>query len=137
MNNPVIDSMFPTGIYELYNERLVADQPIIDCIVASIKFEIWYRISEGFMEYRFLYDTNEWLFLSDQNQKLRVIDGVIRYFRARGIRSYLQNYQNFNQVVQGGTPLPGTYFNYPTNLSTVLCIEWFVRQGQEYMKAYL
>lgn len=137
MGNPIIDSMFPTSIYELYNERLVADQPIIDCIVASIKFQMWYQIQEGFAPYNFQYDTNEWLFLSDQNQKLRVIDSVILYFRSRGIRCYLNNYQKFNQTTNGGSPLPGAYFNYPTSMTTTLYVEWFVRQGQEYMKAYL
>jgi len=129
----VLNGMFPTNIYEIYNERLVADQPFVDTICASINFQIYYHISEG-LEYKFLYDADEWMENQEMLQKLRVIDQVIKYFRSRGIRCYVDNTYHFNSDT---TIIQGAGFLYPTSFSTVLKVQWFVRQGQEYMKAYL
>jgi len=127
------DDMFPNDIYELYNERLVADQPFVDTIVNSIKFQIYYHIQES-LEYYFLYDCQEWLENQDMLQKLRIIDQVILHFRSRGVRVYVDNTYKFNSDT---TQIQGASFNYPTSFSTILRVEWIVRQGREYMKAYL
>jgi len=130
-NLPV--GMFPTDIYELYNERLVADQPFVDCIVASISYDIYYNISEGLQSY-FLYDTAEWIGNQSNEQKVRVIDQVILYFRSRGIRCYLDNWYKFNYNT---SQIPMASENSNRAPVTILKVEWLVRQSQEYMKAYL
>lgn len=127
------DDMFPNDIYELYNERLIADQPFVDTIIASIKFEMYYNIQEG-LDYWFLYDADEWLINQDNKQKVRVIDQVIKHFRSRGIRVYIDNTFKFNYDT---TQITGAGFNTGTAPNTVMRVEWIVRNGQEYMKAYL
>jgi hypothetical protein len=60
------------------------------------------------------------------------MDQVIKYFRKRGIRVYLLNTYLFNNaVVFGATMITNT-----TNFLLVN-VEWFIRDQQEFMKAYL
>lgn len=129
----VLDSMYPADIYDMWNERLVADQYFVETIIASIKFNIWYNVQNQLNNW-FIYDCDEWLINQDQNTKLRVIDQVIKYFRSRGIRIYVNNTFHF---AGDPTVYPGAMFNSDYALSTVVKVEWLIRQGTEYMKSYV
>lgn len=144
-----------SNIYELYNNTFVQDQSLVNSIVNNIKFIIEDYIQEG--EYnKFDYDTNIFLEGKSTQQKDRVIDQVIKYFRLRGVRARKQDSYYFGQptvplIGPQDTQINGEFNNdfsddffiyeeatyTPSDTyATILTIEWFIRNNQEFMKHY-
>lgn len=129
--DPIVDSAFPMDVYQMYNDRLTNDQSWVDTLVASIKYQIYDTI-QNYLPSNFQYDAGEWIGDLDIQSQSRIMDQVIKYFRARGIRVYLLNTVLFNNNVMFGV----TQIDNSTNFLLVT-VEWFIRDQQEFMKAYL
>lgn len=117
------------NIYDMYNQYLTQDQPVVDAMVTAILAEINNVITNN-LEPKFNFVVTPYLENLDMNSKTRIIDQVIFYFRNNGIRCYINNPSftdpyayavNYNRI--------GAEF-------TELTISWTIRSSREYMKTY-
>src|SRR6185369_11287746 len=129
--DPIVDSTYPKDVYELYNDRLDSDQLWVNAIVASIKYGIYYNVSYNLIS-NFQYGATEWIGTLDIQTQSRVMDQVIKYFRKRGIRVYLRSTYLFTNVIAYGVTQISNSANF-----LLVNVEWFVRDQEEFMKAYL
>lgn len=122
------------NIYELYNQTLNDDKPLVDLIVESVKIELTVKVGESINEFFYhLAPHFEDLSIIQAN---RITDQVIALLRDAGIRCQLR-----------GTPLmdvedPGYQFFHPyfNGLNTkpeYLFIIWHIREAREFMKSYV
>lgn len=145
------------NIYDLYNNTLVQDQLLVNSIVNNIKFLIEDYVQAGEIN-KFQYDANIFLDGKSTQQKDRVIDQVIKFFRLRGIRIRKNDgYYSWNnsdaplisssQTVQINGEFNNDFnndfaifeevtYNTSSTYMTILVIEWYIRSEQEFMKLY-
>lgn len=100
------------NIYDLYNQTLETDQPLVDECITAVKTEIENRVTNN-LEFNFEFDFETILTTQEDVVKNRVKYAVQEYFRKIGIRFYS-----------------------PSD-SYVYTVEWFIRNKREFMKAYV
>lgn len=126
-----------TDIYDLYNQRLTADQPYVDSCVSAIKTQIE-TYTNTYQLFYFDFDLTDLIGSLDVDTQIRIKDQIIFTLKNIGIRCYL--------LYTGVTNTPGTpnYQPYAINfnskyitVSLLLHVEWFIRNDREFMKAYV
>lgn len=133
-----LDPMFPTSITDIITSTDALDQPYVNCIIASINYDIYIAVQNQNCTY-FLYDSTEWLqLLSSYEQQSRIIDKVIQAFRLKGIRVAPANFSRYNQYKYYAYDSP---YNLAAGCSSgdfrMLNVHFSVNNEQEYMKSYL
>jgi len=126
-----ITELFPSSIVDIHDKRHEQDQAYVDCIIATIKFQI-YVYMEDYIGNTFDYDTLEWIDGLDQTQQSRIIDRVVRYFRKNGIMVTIAGTYTYNSYQTNATD----NFNMYLIDFTTLTVKFTVREEREYMKAY-
>jgi hypothetical protein len=105
------------NIYDLYNDVLLADKPLVDAIIAEIKDEIETRTTAN-QDFFFDYDPTVILAGLEEEKITRVLEQVQFYFRTIGIRCL------YNPPV------------VPSTTTYTVHVEWFIRHKRQYMKSY-
>lgn len=129
---------FPQDIYDLYNERLTADQSYVDSCVTAIKAQIATTVSNNEV-YDFNFDLTPYIGTLDLASQIRIKDRIIYTFRVIGIGCFILYSANQVPNVTSSNVQPfAINFNsqYITN-SLVLKIRWFVRNDTEFAKSYV
>lgn len=112
------------NIYDLYNDTLDADKPLVDQVITEIKSEIETKTLEN-LEYSFDFDLRAFEYLDEDDepitpenkQLIRIRDQVQFILRAIGIRCSIPRITSEEGDI-------------------ILSIKWFIRNDREFMKTY-